>query len=316
MLLVAACMFACSPGSQPLDQVPATGTSMRDDSDSSGGGTASAAVDAPEDEPDEQATQAAPAVAESRGKLPPQLGRAFGLPLGPKDSQGNLLVRRDGRLADPATGWAYEIWLKRPRMEFVLVPAGEFAMGCLDSVGSVCARYGGEYGDYLWEVPAHQVRLSAAFYVGKYEVTNQQFAAFRPSHSSGKYSARQTGRRRRNRPTQATVTLNQPNQPAVQVSWQDAAAFCQWLRQRTAAVAGLPTEAEWEWACRGGRCTLFHWGPNADSVGQLANTADRTARANWSWGETTVDDRYAGPAPVGRFPPNPFGLYDTVICTG
>lgn len=71
MLLVAACMFACSPGSQPLDQVPATGTSMRDDSDSSGGGTASAAVDAPEDEPDEQATQAAPAVAEDTEQQPP-----------------------------------------------------------------------------------------------------------------------------------------------------------------------------------------------------------------------------------------------------
>lgn len=173
---------------------------------------------------------------------------------------------------DPSTG-----------MEFVLVEGGCFAMG--DSVGE---------GDPN-ERPVHEVCLSD-FYVGQYEVTNAQFDQFRPGHDSG---------------TSEGASLDQPDLPVVNVSWEDAVAFSKWLSEKSGQLYVLPTEAQWEYAARGGSQMSRFWGNDPNEACQYANVADMTAKEHWAkWTTFQCDDGYAAAAPVGSFQPNSYGLYD------
>jgi len=209
------------------------------------------------------------------------------VPAGDSDQHGNPVVRREDELFAPKTGWPYEVWLDDPRMELVLVPAGEFMMGSPD----------GEKGRSSGEGPVHKVRISRPFYLAKYQVTNGQYRAFKPEHDSGSY--------------ENNHSLNEDRQPVVRVSHSDAPAFCEWLGERAAAEVRLPTEAEWEYACRAGTGGRFFWGESESDAGEYANVADRTARKEWpDWPVFDTDDGYAVGSPVGRFKPNPFGLYD------
>src|SRR5262249_10455549 len=114
--------------------------------------------------------------------------------------------------------------------------------------------------------------------------------------------------------------------PVVNVSWNDAQAFCDWLSQKEGKKYRLPTEAEWEYGCRANTRTRFHGGDEDGTLWQVANAMDRSLGAQWSynklknkevqrrlsdWFESvTWDDGYPFTAPVGRFRPNAFGLYD------
>jgi formylglycine-generating enzyme required for sulfatase activity len=155
-------------------------------------------------------------------------------------------------------------------LEFVRIPAGEFRMG---------AR--GKSAD---EEPVHRVRITQSFYLGRFPVTQAQYAAFRPDHENGF-----SGDSRR---------------PVEEVTWDDAAAYCAWLNdpQRVTwpfglegFTAQLPTEAQWEYACRAGTETEFHTGD-----GEIALSA-----AGW-YGENSDQETH----PVGLKEPNAFGLYD------
>ena len=178
-------------------------------------------------------------------------------------------------------------------MTLVLVPAGEFVMGSTpQEVRRVLHVH--KTPDEAWfrdESPAHRVRLTRPFYMAAHEVTNAQFRQFRPGHDSKRFM---------------TADLNRDTQPAVWVSWHDARAFCQWLSEREGRAYGLPTEAEWEYACRAGKATAFHWGDDLDPT--KLNYADQ--RMAFTARKRTEDDGHAAAAPVGSYPPNAFGLYD------
>ena len=103
------------------------------------------------------------------------------------------------------------------------------------------------------------------------------------------------------------------NLPVVNISWNDAAAYAEWLSQRTGKVYRLPSEAEFEYALRGGTSTLYWWGDDTPTrlVENLTGSSDRSRSGRrWSHAFRGYRDGYWGPAPVMSFAANPFGLYD------
>ncbi len=173
---------------------------------------------------------------------------------------------------EPATG-----------MEFVPAPKGCFTMG---------DTHGDGQGD---EKPLHEVCLDS-FLLGKYEVTNAQYRRFRPEHDSGNYGGN---------------SLNGNNQPVANLSWYDAFDYARWLSERTGKRFRLPTEAEWEYAARGGTNGRNYWGEDSSVACKYANGADLTAKAQWpEWITTDCNDGYRVSSPVGSFRPNGYGLFD------
>jgi formylglycine-generating enzyme required for sulfatase activity len=99
--------------------------------------------------------------------------------------------------------------------------------------------------------------------------------------------------------------------PVVNVSWNDAVAFGEWLSRKEGTRYRLPTEAEWEYACRAGSTTRWYHGNDEDGLAQVGNVADATAKAKFpNVGTIGATDGYVFTAPVGRFQANGFGLYD------
>ena len=187
-------------------------------------------------------------------------------------------------------------------IEFVWIPPGTFTMGSKLSPAEILAKYGGEEGyeehEYDDELPLHRVTLSKGFWMSKYEITNAQYRRFRPKHNSKDYEGH---------------SLNGDQQPVGHTHWTDAEAYCAWLSKEAGGEFRLPTEAEWEYACRAGTETVRYWGDDDASMGQYENVRDRTGDAAFDieYGraaETT--DGYEVTAPVGSFLANPFGLHD------
>jgi formylglycine-generating enzyme required for sulfatase activity len=190
--------------------------------------------------------------------------------------------------------------------ELKLVPAGEYTMG---SPRREAGRRANE--------AQRPVRLERRFYLSPREVTNAEFRQFRPSHRSGYI-------------LQSTLELDR--QPVVNVSWQDAAAYANWLSQqdglepayaqqggRLAPVVPatngyrLPTEAEWEWVARwsgSGTLRKYPWGDTLPVPPGAGNFADRNAQPLVAQVLEDLDDGYAATAPVGSFAANPLGFHD------
>ncbi len=141
-------------------------------------------------------------------------------------------------------------------MELVRIPAGEFVMGSTDG--------------HADQRPRTRVVIEKSFWMGRLEVTNGQFRAFNPAHDSRVESrfAMQFGVR--------GFYVNGPEQPVVRISWQQATAFCQWLSRTTGERFSLPTEAQWEYACRSGTDTPFYYGGLETDFSRAANLADAT----------------------------------------
>jgi formylglycine-generating enzyme required for sulfatase activity/tRNA A-37 threonylcarbamoyl transferase component Bud32 len=157
------------------------------------------------------------------------------------------------------------------KLEMVEIPAGTFYMGSPEN----------EEGRYDSESPQHQVTVPS-FFVGKYPLAQAQYQAIignNPAHFKGN------------------------NRPVECVSWNNAVNFCQKLSQKTGKNYKLPSEAQWEYACRAGTTTPFYFGESITP--DLVNYDGRYPYANAPTGqyrEQTTD--------VGTFPPNAFGLYD------
>jgi formylglycine-generating enzyme required for sulfatase activity len=128
----------------------------------------------------------------------------------------------------------------------------------------------------------HAVEITKAFYLGKFEVTRGDFAAFVKA-SKDKADGGDSW---------AHVTGQTDQHPVVNVSWRDAVAFCEWLSRKEGKTYRLPTEAEWEYSCRAGARTRFHNGDDDNAVTQVANFNSK------------------GTVPVGQFQANAFGLHD------
>jgi formylglycine-generating enzyme required for sulfatase activity len=162
-----------------------------------------------------------------------------------------------------------------------------------------------------------EVQLARPYYLGATEVTNAQFQKFRPKHQSGRFGS---------------LALETASHPVVNVRWDDAAAYCNWLNevaQLPASYAGgagaiaaalplrhgfrLPTEAEWEWAARragGAKESRFPWGDSMPPPPGSGNFADRSVAGELADTIKDYDDGHAGTAPVGRFTPGPAGFFD------
>ena len=184
-------------------------------------------------------------------------------------------------------------------IEFVWIEPGSFMMGSRLSPAALVSNYGGKESYFDDEYPRHQVTLTQGFWMGKYEVTNAQYRRFKSSHNSKDYKGND---------------FNGESQPAVSVSWNDAVAFCNWLSERTGETYRLPTEAEWEYACRAGTETQRYWGDDDGTMGQYANTYDRTGKAAFSffWDAAETTDGHKVTAPVGSFKANGWGLHDMI----
>jgi formylglycine-generating enzyme required for sulfatase activity len=101
--------------------------------------------------------------------------------------------------------------------------------------------------------------------------------------------------------------------PVVNVSWNDAVKFCQWLSEQEGATCRLPNEAEWEYACRAGTTTRFFNGDDPESLPQVGNVADGTYRAKFnSKYAIRARDGWLFTAPVGQYKANDFGIYDMI----
>jgi formylglycine-generating enzyme required for sulfatase activity len=169
--------------------------------------------------------------------------------------------------------WRLEEMTNSIGMRFVLIPAGEFWMGSADDDDDADD----------WERPQHQVRITKSFYLAVHEVTQGQYEAVMGSRPwSGQQYVKEGA-----------------DYPASCVSWEDAVAFCEKLSAKEGRTYRLPTEAEWEYACRAGSTTRFFFGDDPSALG------------NHAWYYENVDavgELYAHA--VGRKKPNGWGLYD------
>ena len=169
------------------------------------------------------------------------------------------------RAAIAATGLAWRVRDTGTQMEMMLIPPGTFQMGCI--MGS------NQYECYSWEEPVHQVTLTNAFYLGRYEVTQSQWVAKMGSN-----------------PSEFQGQPDSPSRPVEKVSWTAIQGYV------SATGFRLPTEAEWEYACRAGTQTPFHNGSTDDNtVGAL------------SWYSPNAGNRTHA---VGGKAANGFGVYD------
>jgi len=183
-------------------------------------------------------------------------------------------------------------------MELALVPGGEFIMGDPDG--------------YPDEQPLCKVKIERPFWMGKVEVTNEQYARFDSAHESG-----DEGKMWLRWSRGDFLPLNQPRQPVCRVSWEEATAFCAWLSRSTGGTFTLPTEAQWEWACRAGTDTALSFGPLGTNSAPFANLADASLlrlcqgeRVRPFLAVDPVDDKNTVSAPVASYQANSWGLHD------
>ncbi|MGD1713995.1 SUMF1/EgtB/PvdO family nonheme iron enzyme [Dapis sp. BLCC M172] len=157
------------------------------------------------------------------------------------------------------------------KLEMVYIPGGSFIMGSPEK----------EERRFNTETPQHQVTLQP-FYMSKYPITQEQYQVImdkNPSYFKGR------------------------NRPVETVTWYNAAKFCEQLSEKTRKIYSLPSESEWEYACRAGTTTPFYFGETITS--ELANY-----NGNFTYRDAPKGKYQQQTTNVGSFPPNPFGLYD------
>ncbi|MHC4726757.1 MAG: formylglycine-generating enzyme family protein, partial [Planctomycetota bacterium] len=189
------------------------------------------------------------------------------------------------------------------KIEMVLIPAGRFVMG--------------DKNGYLDECRLTSVNVKRAFWMSRFEVTNEQYARFNPSHDS-KYEHKGSWMFNE---WDLGWALNEPGQPVVRVSWKEASEFCRWLSKKTGQNVSLPSEAQWEWACRAGTDTPLYYGDLDTDFSQFGNMADFTIRElvydvrdqytpDIVPRDARFNDKRLVTAEVGSYKPNAWGLYD------
>jgi formylglycine-generating enzyme required for sulfatase activity len=158
-------------------------------------------------------------------------------------------------------------------MKLVLVPAGTFVMGSPKSEGFRNDNEG----------PQHKVTISKPFYIGIHEVTQAQWRAIMGTEPWNGMALGKTG----------------PDSAAGYIKWSDADLFCKILSKRTQRKVALPSEAQWEYACRAGSKTAYCFGDDASELSEYA----------WHQENAWIKDGWY-PNTVGQKRPNSWGLYD------
>ncbi|MCA9093232.1 MAG: SUMF1/EgtB/PvdO family nonheme iron enzyme [Planctomycetaceae bacterium] len=212
-------------------------------------------------------------------------------------------------------------------MKLTLIPPGEFQMGSHESAEETAAfAVGTGYKDakaenYNDEHPRHRVKLTKPFYLGTHEVTKREFRKFvtdegyrTEAETDGKGGWGFDGEEFKQDPkfTWKNVGFDQTDDhPVVNVTWNDTEKYLGWLSDKEGVTYRLPTEAEWEYACRAGTMGRYVTGNDPEELAEVGNVADGTARKKFS-NLTTIsaEDGYVFTAPVGSFRKNPFGLRD------
>lgn len=197
-------------------------------------------------------------------------------------------------------------------MRFVWIPEGSYMKG---------TDRGGSY-----PVEHKEVFIEKGFWMGCLEVSNEQYRALYPEHDS-----RYIGQQWKDHTTPG-YPANEPNQPVIRVSWDEAKAFCKKMSELTGLKVDLPTEEQWEWACRAGCGDDMWYGKSSDDYSKYENLADFTIKDLAVWGlDPTVPmpddffarefwdfvprDRFANDGSLisatgGIYQANPWGLYD------
>jgi formylglycine-generating enzyme required for sulfatase activity len=194
-----------------------------------------------------------------------------------------LVMDADKSVAASFTLKADDAGARFTGIDLAYIPAGSFMMGSSDSAEQLAGQYEKKEKDFAGEFPQHPVRISKGFWMSRTEVTQGQYrSVMNDKPWSGK-----------------AYVQEDPNNPAVYVSWDDAVEFCRRLSQKEGKTYRLPTEAEWEYACRAGTTTRFSFDSSDSALGDYA----------WFDGNADkVGQDYAHPA--GQKNPNPWGLYD------
>lgn len=197
-------------------------------------------------------------------------------------------------------------------LELIKVPAGSFIMGSTRQPD---------------EMPCTKVDIDKAYWIGRFEITNKQYRLFDPSHRSRDEHRHgyQFGRK--------GYSMDHPDQPAVRLSWKEAMEYCKWLSEKTGMKCSLPTEAQWEWACRGGSDTPFWFGDLNADFSRYANLGDIRLKEfaactsykfyesaevienpnkydDWIPRDTTYNDGGFISEPTGRYTASPWDLSD------
>lgn len=171
-------------------------------------------------------------------------------------------------------------------MKLRFIPAGSFMMGSQKSdVEPIQREYDLGENAFDEESPPYQVTISKSFYMGVYVVTQAQYEAV-----MGKNPGRYGGE----------------NNPVDDVSWYDAVEFCKRLSELTGESYRLPSEAEWEYACRAGITTVYYWGDSEDEMDKYAWYEKNACAEEW----TAPHADKEGTQPVGQKESNAWGLHD------
>lgn len=193
-------------------------------------------------------------------------------------------------------------------MELAPIPAGSFSMG--------------SNSETPVEQPVTRVSIAKPFHMGATEVTLEQYRQFDPEYLNGVYDMHYKDQVHRG------YYMNEMSFPVIRVSWHKAMEFCEWLSKKTGRKVSLPTEAQWEWACRAGTDSPLSFGDLDTEFSKFANLADITVKKMAVSGvnpqpinnpDPTVDFELKDPrsndgvlhlSKVGCYQPNPWGLFD------
>ncbi len=224
-----------------------------------------------------------------------------------------------------------EDYLSAAGIEFRLIKPGSFMMGNVLTPEEIHAKYPGGKLEWYRDAPRHKVTLTKPFYMAKYETTVAEFKRFVDA-TGYKTTAEREGNARGLKKDGSWGDIDGLNwrnpgfeqasdHPVVCVSWDDAQKYIEWLNENAEyseelgfkPVYRLPTEAEWEYACRAGSKTEFFWGSNEPEDGEgYLNAADESGTPNgMKWNSCfPFNDGYVATSPVGSFKPNAWGLCD------
>jgi formylglycine-generating enzyme required for sulfatase activity len=190
------------------------------------------------------------------------------------------------------------------------IPAGEFPMGDVDGFPD--------------EYPMTVVKMAQPFWMGVTEISLEQYQQFDPKHRNGYYDMHYKDQ------VKPGYLMDSPELPAIRISWEQAMAFCEWLSKRSGKRVLLPTEAQWEWACRAGAGGTAFYGDRDSDFSPYANLADASLsklavsgvdpqpipNPDKFWDfvpkEARFNDGVLHLAAVGHYQPNAWGLRDMI----